>query len=90
MEIDLRNRLIALQFGYYQADATTARITDEHGRRLTIDDDHLWNGTVRTMLMLLQVNDSDTQAFHREDVVAVLERGEDEDEWTAIDMGAVK
>lgn len=56
----------------------------------TIDDDRLWNGIVSTMLMLLQVNDSDTKAYHREDVVSVLETGEDEDEWIAIDMGAVK
>ena len=54
----------------------------------TIDDSRLWNGTVSTMLMLLQVNDRDTQAYHREDVVSVLETGEDEDDWKAIDMGA--
>jgi hypothetical protein len=54
----------------------------------TIEDSRLWNGTVSTMLMLLQVNDRDTQAYHREDVVSVLETGEDEDDWTAIDMGA--
>ena len=52
----------------------------------TIDDDRLWNSTVRTMLTLLQLNDNDTQAYHREDVVSVLETGEDED-WAAIDMG---
>jgi hypothetical protein len=55
----------------------------------TIDDDHLWNGTVRTMLMLLQLNDTDTQAYHREDIYSVGEAGDGED-WTAIDMGAVK
>jgi hypothetical protein len=54
----------------------------------TIDDSRLWNGTVSTMLMLLQVNDRDTQAYHREDVVSVLETAEDEDDWKAIDMGA--
>jgi hypothetical protein len=54
----------------------------------TIDDSRLWNGTVSTMLLLLQVNDRDTQAYHREDVVSVLESGEDEDDWKAIDMGA--
>ena len=56
----------------------------------TIEDSRLWNGTVSTMLMLLQVNDRDTQAYHREDVVSVLETAEDEDDWKAIDMGAVK
>jgi hypothetical protein len=54
----------------------------------TIDDSRLWNGTVSTMLLLLQANDRDTQAYHREDVVSVLETGEDEDDWKAIDMGA--
>jgi hypothetical protein len=54
----------------------------------TIEDSRLWNGTVSTMLMLLQVSDSDTQAYHREDVVSVLETGEDEDDWKAIDTGA--
>lgn len=54
----------------------------------TIEDSRLWNGTVSTMLLLLQVNDRDTQAYHREDVVSVLETGEDEDDWKAIDIGA--
>jgi hypothetical protein len=54
----------------------------------TIDDSRLWNGTVSTMLLLLQVNDRDTQAYHREDVVSVLETDEDEDDWKAINMGA--
>jgi hypothetical protein len=39
------------------------------------------------MLTLLQLNDTDTQAYHREDVVSVLETGENEDDWKAIDMG---
>jgi hypothetical protein len=54
----------------------------------TIDDAQLWNSTVRTMLTLLQLNDTDTQAYHREDVVSVLETGENEDDWKAIDIGA--
>ena len=54
----------------------------------TIDDSRLWNGTVSTMLLLLQANDRDTQAYHREDVVSVLESGEDEDDWKAINMEA--
>jgi thiamine monophosphate kinase len=52
----------------------------------TIDDSRLWNGTVSTMLMLLQVNDRDTQAYHREDVVSVLEH--DGWDWEPIKMGA--
>ena len=31
----------------------------------TVDDYRLWNSTVRTMLTLLQLNDSDTQAYCR-------------------------
>jgi hypothetical protein len=51
----------------------------------TIDDDRLWNSTVRTMLTLLQLNDNDTQAYHREDVVSVLEH--DGWDWEPIKMG---
>lgn len=56
----------------------------------TIDEDQLWNSTVRTMLMLLQLNDNDTKAYHREDVVSVMETGENDEDWKAIDMGSVK
>ena len=51
----------------------------------TVDDYRLWNSTVRTMLTLLQLNDSDTQAYCREDVVSVLETGEDED-WMPLNI----
>lgn len=54
----------------------------------TIDEDALWNYLVRQTLAAMRLSDTDTQAYHREDVVSVLETGEDEDEWTAIDMGA--
>jgi hypothetical protein len=53
----------------------------------TIDDNQLWDSTVRTMLMLLRLNDTDTQAFHREDVVSVLIPDEDET-WEPIKVGA--
>ena len=53
----------------------------------TIDEDALWNYLVRQTLAAMRLSDSDTQAYHREDVVSVLETSEDEDEWTAIDMG---
>jgi hypothetical protein len=52
----------------------------------TIDDSRLWNGTVSTMLMLLQVSDSDTQAYHREDVVSVLETGENDEDWMPLNI----
>ena len=51
----------------------------------TVDDAQLWNSTVRTMLTLLQLNDSDTQAYCREDVVSVLETGEEED-WMPLNI----
>lgn len=54
----------------------------------TIDEDALWNYLVRQTLAAMRLSDNDTQAYHREDVVSVLETGEDEDEWTPIDTGA--
>ena len=55
----------------------------------TIDDNQLWDSTVRTMLMLLRLNDNDTQAFNREDVVSVLETDEGE-EWEPIKLEAAQ
>lgn len=55
----------------------------------TIDEAELWNSTVRIMLTLLRLNDNDTQAYHREDVVSVLETGDNEDEWKPIDLVAI-
>ncbi len=54
----------------------------------TVEDDALWNNTVRVMLILLKAANDDTQAYHREDVVSVLETAEDEDDWKPISMGA--
>lgn len=54
----------------------------------TIDEDALWNYLVRQTLAAMRLSDNDTQAYHREDVVSVLETSEDEDEWTPIDTGA--
>ena len=51
----------------------------------TVDDYRLWNSTVRMTLTLLQLNDSDTQAYHREDAVSVLETGEEED-WMPLNI----
>jgi hypothetical protein len=87
-ERDARRYPNYITFAWLRSDGDYEIVGTLNGE--TIDDDQLWNGTVRTMLMLLRMNDNDTQAYHREDVYAVIERGEDEDEWTAIDMGAVK
>lgn len=49
----------------------------------TVDDDALWNNTVKVTLMLLKASNDDTEAYEREDVVSVLIPDEDE-EWTPI------
>lgn len=54
----------------------------------TIEEDALWNYLVEKTLKIMQLSDNDTQAYHREDVVSVLETGEDDDEWVPIDTGA--
>jgi hypothetical protein len=89
MIADLKSRRYPnhITFAWQRSDGDYEIVGALNGE--TIDDDHLWNGTVRTMLMLLRMNDSDTQAYHREDIYSVGEADEDED-WTAIDMGAVK
>lgn len=56
----------------------------------TIEEDALWNYLVEKTLKIMQLSDNDTQAYHREDVVSVLETGEDDDEWVPIDTGASK
>lgn len=45
----------------------------------TIEEDALWNYLVRQTLAAMRLSDSDTQAFHREDVVSVMETSENED-----------
>jgi len=54
----------------------------------TIDDDAMWNHLVWQTLALLRLSDNDVQAYHREDVYAVIEH--DGDDWTPIDLEAVK
>lgn len=49
----------------------------------TVEDDTLWNNTVRVMLMLLKAANDDTEAYQREDVVSVLVPDEDE-VWTPL------
>jgi len=49
----------------------------------TVEDDALWNNTVRVMLMLLKAANDDTEAYQREDVVSVLIPDEDE-VWTPL------
>ena len=54
----------------------------------TIDADAVWNYAVEQTLRIMRFEGQDVQAYHREDVVSVLETGEDEGDWTPISMGA--
>lgn len=74
-----------ITFAWQRSDGDFEIIGTLNGE--TIDEDALWNYLVRQTLAAMRLSDSDTQAYHREDVVSVLETSEDEDEWTAIDMG---
>ena len=53
----------------------------------TIEEDAVWNYLVEQTLAAMRLADSDTQAFHREDVVSVLIPDDGED-WTPIQVGA--
>jgi hypothetical protein len=53
----------------------------------TIDEDAVWNYLVEQTLAAMRLSNTDTQAFHREDVVSVLVPDEDE-EWKPIQVGA--
>jgi hypothetical protein len=75
-----------ITFAWQRSDGDMEIVGTLNGE--TIDDNQLWDSTVRTMLMLLRLNDTDTQAYHREDVVSVLETDEGED-WEPIKVGAM-
>ena len=51
----------------------------------TIDDDSLWNTLVAITLSTLRQSEGDTRAYHREDVVSVLEH--DGWDWEPIKIG---
>jgi hypothetical protein len=55
----------------------------------TIDEDAVWNYLVEQTLKIAQMANYDTQAYHREDVVSVLETDEGED-WEPIKVGAAQ
>ena len=54
----------------------------------TVDEDAVWNYLVRQTLSALRLSENDVQAYHREDVYSVIEH--DGDDWTPIDLEAVK
>jgi hypothetical protein len=54
----------------------------------TIDEDAVWNYLVETTLGAMRLSDTDTNAYHREDVVSVFESGENEDDWKQVKVGA--
>jgi hypothetical protein len=76
-----------ITFAWQRSDGDMEIVGTLNGE--TIDDNQLWGSTVRTMLMLLRLNDNDTQAFHREDVVSVLIPDEGE-EWEPIKLEAAQ
>jgi len=49
----------------------------------TVEDDALWNNTVKVMLMLLKASNDDTEAYEREDTYSVIICDDDE-AWTPI------
>jgi hypothetical protein len=54
----------------------------------TIDEDAVWNYLVEQTLGAMRLSDTDTNAYHREDVVSVFESGENEDDWKQVKVGA--
>ncbi len=50
-----------------------------------VDDDNVWNYLVRQALVALRLSENDVQAYHREDVVSVLEH--DGTDWEPIKVG---
>jgi hypothetical protein len=76
-----------ITFAWQRSDGDMEIVGTLNGE--TIDDNQLWDSTVRTMLMLLRLNDNDTQAYHREDVVSVLIPDEDET-WEPIKLEAAQ
>lgn len=52
----------------------------------TIDEDNVWNYLVEQTLGAMRLSDTDTQAYHREDVVSVLIPDEGET-WEPIKVG---
>jgi hypothetical protein len=53
----------------------------------TIDEDAVWIYLVEQTLRVMRMEGRDVQAYHREDVVSVLETDEGED-WEPIKVGA--
>lgn len=54
----------------------------------TIDEDAVWNYLVEQTLKIMRLCDSDTQAFHREEVYAVIDMT-DADEWNSLNVEEV-
>ena len=51
----------------------------------TIDEDAVWNYLVEQTLKIMRLCDSDTQAFHREDVYSVIDMT-DSNEWNPLNV----
>ena len=74
-----------ITFAWQRSDGDMEIVGTLNGE--TIDEDAVWNYLVSQTLAAMQMADPDTRAYHREDVVSVLETDEGED-WEPIKMGA--
>jgi hypothetical protein len=74
-----------ITFAWQRSDGDMEIVGTLNGE--TIEDGDFWNFLVTMMLTTLRLSEPDTQAYHREDVVSVLETDEGED-WEPIKVGA--
>lgn len=72
-----------ITFAWQRSDGDMEIVGTLNGE--TIEEDAVWNYLVEQTLCAMRLSDSDTQAFHREDVCAVIDM-EDSEEWTPISM----
>lgn len=74
-----------ITFAWQRSDGDMEIVGTLNGE--TIDEDAVWNYLVEQTLGAMRLADSDTQAYHREDVVSVLET-DDGEAWEPIKVGA--
>lgn len=72
-----------ITFAWQRSDGDMEIVGTLNGE--TIQEDAVWNYLVEQTLGAMRLADSDTQAFHREDVCAVIDMEGSED-WTPIGM----
>lgn len=74
-----------ITFAWQRSDGDMEIVGTLNGE--TIDDDMVWNYLVEQTITIMQMADPDTQAYHREDVYAVIDM-EGVEDWEPINMGA--